>query len=449
MRRWLRLWFSFHDPVDRRAYAQSGAVLMLLKYTVDASVVWAFVGRWWTPLGYLNPVWTLREQVLRGAPDWVAPALVVWTLPFLWIGVSMTLRRAVDAGRSPWWSLLFFVPVVNYAAMLWLALQPSRAAAVAPDVATPAVDSRLRAGLVGVAAAVAITIPTVLIGVYLRRFYSAGLFLGVPFTIGYISAYVFNARHAQSAGRTIEVALVAVALAGGAMLVFALEGAVCIALAFPLAALLAVPGAILGRAVALRGAGPPLLAGVLLAPVVVLVSPRQRAPSHEVVTVIEVDAPPAVVWRHVVSFPALAPPREWPFRAGIAAPMGARIVGTGVGATRYCDFTTGSFVEPVTVWEEDRRLGFDITTQPPPMREWSPYREVNPPHLDGYFRATHGEFRLIPLPGGRTRLEGRTQYVVSLFPQTYWTLPAGRLVAAIHERVLQHIKAIAEEEDHP
>ena len=130
--------------------------------------------------------------------------------------------------------------------------------------------------------------------------------------------------------------------------------------------------------------------------------------------------------------------------------MAARIVGTGVGATRYCDFTTGSFVEPVTVWEEHRRLGFDITAQPAPMREWSPYRDVNPPHLDGYFRATHGEFRLIPLPGGRTRLEGRTQYVVSLFPQAYWTLPTGRLVAAIHERVLRHIKAIAEEEeDHP
>ena len=449
MRRWLRLWFSFHDPVDRRAYVQSGAVLTLLKYTVDASVVWAFVGRWWTPLGYLDPVWTLRQQVLRGAPDWVAPALVVWTLPFLWVGVSMTLRRAVDAGRSPWWSLLFFVPVVNYAAMLWLALQPSRAAAVAPDVATPAVDSRLRAGLVGVAAAVAITIPTVLIGVYLRRIYSAGLFLGVPFTIGYISAYVFNARHAQSAGRTIEVALVAVVLAGGAMLVFALEGVVCIALAFPLAALLAVPGAILGRAVALRGAGPPLLAGVLLAPVVVLVSPRQRAPSHEVVTAIDIDAPRAAVWRRVVSFPDLAESDEWIFRIGVAAPLRARIDGTGVGATRYCDFTTGSFIEPITAWEENRRLAFDVIAQAAPMREWSPYTEVNPPHLDGYFRATQGEFRLMPLPENRTRLEGRTRYVVDMFPQSYWTLPAGRLIAAIHWRVLRHIKAVAEEEDHP
>src|SRR5256886_13342466 len=127
---------------------------MLLKITVDASFVWAFVGRWWTPLGYLNPVWTLRQQLLRGAPDWLAPALVVWTLPFLWIGVSLTLRRAVDAGRSPWWCLLFFVPLVNYATMLWLATQPSRPvtarAAPSPRHARLPLPARLlgvRAGL--------------------------------------------------------------------------------------------------------------------------------------------------------------------------------------------------------------------------------------------------------------------------------------------------------------
>src|SRR5213078_3376282 len=133
---------------------------MLLKYTVDASLVWAFVGRWWTPLGYLNPVWTLRQQLLRGAPDWVAPALVIWTLPFLWIGVSMTLRRAVDAGASPWVCLLFFVPVVNYGVMLLLSLLPSRVVRVGPAAPRDAVDPRFRAGLLGVAAALAITIPT-------------------------------------------------------------------------------------------------------------------------------------------------------------------------------------------------------------------------------------------------------------------------------------------------
>jgi hypothetical protein len=184
----------------------------------------------------------------------------------------------------------------------------------------------------------------------------------------------------------------------------------------------------------------------LLAPLFVAAEPRAAPPVHEVVTVVELAAPPEVVWRHVVSFPDLPPPTEVVFRIGVAAPTRARIVGTGVGATRFCDFTTGSFVEPITAWDENRLLAFDITRQAPPMTEWSPYRDVNPPHLDGYFRATHGEFRLTALPGGRTRLEGRTAYVVDMFPQRYWTLPAGRIVAAIHERVLRHIAALAEEE---
>ena len=451
MRRWLRLWFSGRDPLDRRTYLLHGAGLMLFKYAVDATAVWVLASRVWTPLDYANPVWSLRERLLRDGPAWLAPALVVWSLPFVWIGVRMTLRRAVDAGRSPWLSLLFFVPFVNYAVMLALATLPSRAPTAGPAPRPSGAELRLRAGLLGVGAALAITIPTVLIGVYLRRMYSAGLFLGTPFTIGYISAYVFNAREAQSERHTLLVALLAVGLAGAAVLLFALEGAVCIAMAFPIAALLALPGAVLGRAVALRSVVPPPRAGLaaLLAPLIVLASPEQRAPLHEVVTVVDIDAPPPVVWRHVVAFPKLAPPREWLFRAGLAAPIGARIEGTGVGATRYCDFTTGSFVEPVTVWEENRGLEFDIAAQAPPMREWSPYREVNPPHLDGYFRATHGVFRLTPLPGGRTRLEGRTRYVVEMFPQSYWTVAAGYIVGTIHARVLRHIKALAEEVDHP
>jgi hypothetical protein len=212
---------------------------------------------------------------------------------------------------------------------------------------------------------------------------------------------------------------------------------------------IAFPGAVLGRIVARRGVHPSTGAGMaLLVPLVVGVEPRSTPPEHEVTTVVEIAAPPEVVWRHVVTFPDLPPPTELLFRAGVAAPTRARTEGHGVGAIRYCDFTTRSFVEPITAWDENRLLAFDITAQAPPMTEWSPYRDVNPPHLDGYFRATHGEFRLTPVPGGRTRLEGRTTYVVDMFPQRYWTLPAGRIVAAIHERVLRHIAALAEGEVH-
>src|SRR6185436_19561820 len=111
---------------------------------------------------------------------------------------------------------------------------------------------------------------------------------------------------------------------------------------------------------------------------------------------------------------------QWFFRQGIAYPVRARIDGRGVGAVRHCEFSTGAFVEPITAWEEPSRLAFDVTSQPPPMTEWSPYQDLHPPHLDSTIRSRRGEFRLIALPGGRTRLEGRTWYTLSLYPQLYW-----------------------------
>ena len=447
----IRLWFGFDAPVDRRTYVLNGAGLMACKYLMDAAVVGAFTGRLFTPLDYLNPVWTMRQQALRGVPTWAVLAMALWTLPFLWVGVGMSMRRALDAGRSAWLALLFFVPVVNYALMAALSLLPSRPRVPGPwrEPIIPVLDDRLKSGLLGVAAALAVAIPTVLFSVYVKKSYSAGLFLGTPFTVGSVSAHVFNYRHPRTAGQTHEVVVISLVLAAGVLLLFAAEGAFCLALAFPLAIPVGIVGGVFGRAIALRSVEPPGRTGMaaLVAPLLVLVEPHVAPAVHEVVTVVEVAAPSDVVWRRVVSFPDLPPPTEWVFRIGVAAPLRAHIVGTGAGATRYCDFTTGSFIEPITAWEANRRLAFDITAQAPPMREWSPYRDVNPPHLDGYFRATHGEFLLTALPGGRTRLEGRTTYVVDMFPQSYWTLPAGRIVAAIHGRVLRHLKALVEEDE--
>ncbi|HKC39985.1 MAG TPA: SRPBCC family protein, partial [Gemmatimonadales bacterium] len=430
----------------RGTYFRHGVGLMALKYGIDALLIWRFAGRVWTPLDYLSPLLSTRTELLRDA-QWLIPLLVAIALPFLWIGVSMSMRRAADAGVTPWIALLFFVPAMNFVLMGWLSLLPSKSTVEWPvEPPPPVVDDRLKSAMLGVAASLGITLLTVGVGVYLRRSYSTGLFLGVPFTIGYISSYIYNYGHERPAGQSIVIALASVTMAAGALVLFALEGSVCTVLALPLALAIAFPGAVLGRIIARRGVHASTGAGMaLVVPLFIGIEPRTPAATHEVITVVEIAAPPEVVWRHVVSFPDLPPPTEPLFRAGVAAPLRARIEGTGVGAIRYCDFTTGSFVEPITAWQENQLLAFDITAQAPPMTELSPYGEIHPPHLDGYFRATHGEFRLTPLPGGRTRLEGRTAYVVDMFPQVYWTVPARAIVTAIHARVLHHIQALAEE----
>src|SRR5438876_756518 len=98
---------------------------MAFKYAADAGAVALATGPFWSPLDYLLPFYLLRAEKLAGAPAWFLPAFVLWTLPFLWIGVAMTLRRAVDAGRSPWLALAFFVPLVNYVVMLALCRLPT------------------------------------------------------------------------------------------------------------------------------------------------------------------------------------------------------------------------------------------------------------------------------------------------------------------------------------
>jgi hypothetical protein len=78
------------------------------------------------------------------------------------------------------------------------------------------------------------------------------------------------------------------------------------------------------------------------------------------------------------------------------------------------------------------------------MTEWSPYQSVKAPHLEGYMVSKGGEFRLVPLPGGRTRLEGTTHYTIAIYPEIYWVVYAELLLHGIHSRVLDRIKTISE-----
>jgi hypothetical protein len=164
---------------------------------------------------------------------------------------------------------------------------------------------------------------------------------------------------------------------------------------------------------------------------------------YAVMTSVDVDVPPASVWNNVVAFSRIPPPEEWIFRTGVAYPIEARIDGQGRGAIRNCVFSTGSFVEPITVWDAPKLLKFDVTSNPPAMQEWSPYN-IHPPHINNFLLSHGGQFRLIALPGGRTRLEGTTWYEHNLWPAEYWRLWSDFLIHRIHRRVLEHVKQISE-----
>jgi hypothetical protein len=169
-----------------------------------------------------------------------------------------------------------------------------------------------------------------------------------------------------------------------------------------------------------------------------------QPPVYEVRSSIEIGAPPEKVWQHVVTVSEIPEPEEWYFQTGLAYPMRARMEGTGVGAVRYCDFSTGPVVEPIVTWDEPRLLRFRVSENPAPMREWSFYDHVVPKHLHGYFVSKQGQFRLTRLPNDRTLLEGTSWYQHGLWPSQYWRLWSDAIIHRIHWRVLGHIRSLSE-----
>ena len=440
MRDLFRFWSRIDEPLGRADYLRNGLGLAALKYAIDAALIWFGAHVVWSPANYFTAGASWAQSPLSNAPAWLLAALGLTTLPFVSLGVTMSIRRAVDARIWPWLGMLFFVPLVNYVFMGVMCVLPSRPAPAKPAT----VDERAPNTLLAVVAGSLLCLSLVAVFVLVLKSYGAALFFGVPFLVGAVTAYVYNRGAEASLGDTVAVVAGAFILSAIGLLGVAIEGAVCILMSAPLVLAVAAVGASVGRQLARVRLGARGLTTMIV--VLPLATPLARAGApveREVVSVVEIGASPDVVWNNVVSFSELPPPTEAIFRAGIAYPVRARIVGTGVGALRYCEFSTGPFVEPITRWEPGKRLSFGVRDHPPPMREWSPYR-IAPPHLEGYFAARRGEFRLVALPNGRTRLEGSTWYTLDIEPTQYWSPLADALVHTIHQRVLRHIKAEAE-----
>ncbi len=182
MERLVRLWFGFSTRIDRRTYVVSGVVLMLVKYLLDATVARGVTGAWWSPWPYLVPLWSVRMAQFQPAPSGLFLWLGLMTLPFFWIGVSMSVRRAADAGLPPFLGLGFAIPGVNF-----------------------------------------------------------------------LAGYLTNRPVRSPLITTLSSAVLATMLTAGGLLLFALEGVICIAMAAPIALTIVIVGALIGRAVAIHG----------------------------------------------------------------------------------------------------------------------------------------------------------------------------------------------------
>jgi hypothetical protein len=151
------------------------------------------------------------------------------------------------------------------------------------------------------------------------------------FCLGLFSVLVFSYHESRSYGSCMSVALVPIALLGGALILVAIEGLICILMAAPFALGLAALGGMLGYAIQagywMRKDTPVMMSIVLLFTPAFQGADRwvnPTAETFEVRTAIEVNAPPEKVWNQVVAFAEIPPPTELLFRIRFARRLRAR-----------------------------------------------------------------------------------------------------------------------------
>jgi uncharacterized protein YndB with AHSA1/START domain len=279
--------------------------------------------------------------------------------------------------------------------------------------------------------------------------YGWGLFLALPFAMGTLAVLFYGRGGPVRLREALLLSMYPVFVLGAILLATAVEGVICLVMAFPIAIVMALLGGALGYALSeslrmKQHSNLMMLAVVLLPTSVVDFEARhaRQAPMFEVSTSMDIAAPPEAVWQATIAPSQLRAPTDIAFRAGVAYPRGAWIEGTGVGATRYCDFSTGRLIEPVLAWKEPELLRFSVTANPQPMQEWTPYAQIHPPHLDGFLVSRQGQFRLTPIPGG-TRIEATTWYQHNLWPAPYWRWWSDDIIHRVHRMVLEHIRDAA------
>jgi len=260
--------------------------------------------------------------------------------------------------------------------------------------------------------------------------------------MGFASALFLGFKESQKFSRCVWASFSAQFTLAMFLLLMKWEGAICLFMGMPLTLTVGLIGSWLGwrlsnAIVDYRKRRVGMSAAFLIPVAIVALTPSESHTSHHRhVTVRVISAAPEKIWPWLFTLDRLPTPTEWVFRAGMAYPVGT----TTKGLRRVCLLSTGPMPEKIRVREENRRLAFDVLDVPPSIRETNPFGEVHASHDLEAFRPTAGEFRLEPLPGGRTRVIATTWYDHDYAPEAYWSLWTEAVVCSVHNRVLDEVE---------
>ncbi|SES83410.1 SRPBCC family protein [Hymenobacter actinosclerus] len=269
----------------------------------------------------------------------------------------------------------------------------------------------------------------------------------IPAALGAVTAH-FTPRTASKWWRLVFAPFLTVLLFLVTALLFHLEGMICVLMIFPLFMLTAGLGACIYYGLTTdrdEQTKTYVVAAFALLPFVLApVESQFTAPDEyrRVENTVVIEAPAAVVWRHIVRVPPITAQDLGPSlvdRLGFPRPIEATLSHEGVGGVRRATFERGvEFLETVDVWEPQRRISFSIVpnTATIPPTTFDEHVTVG----GRFFDVLRGTYELEPAGPGRTRLILYSRQRLSTRINPYAGLWTGYIMSEIQRRILEVIR---------
>jgi uncharacterized membrane protein YhaH (DUF805 family) len=119
------LW-RWDGTISRATYATWGSGLVAVKYAIDTFVAGVIFHRPWSWLNYISPGQAIDVLAISKADQVFFLTMILISIPFIWVGIVLTMRRLRAAGLPVWLCKLFFVPIVNLLVFASLCLLPTQ-----------------------------------------------------------------------------------------------------------------------------------------------------------------------------------------------------------------------------------------------------------------------------------------------------------------------------------
>jgi len=259
------------------------------------------------------------------------------------------------------------------------------------------------------------------------------LFILLPLINGIVAAWYVPTQRATllAAGVPIVVCFVMLFFLGW-------EGLVCILLVTPIALLMSLLGALLGKWLRTWRAPPQQSLKCYALVSLFLITSNYaetewflRQHTNDVVTEKLIAGRIEDVWANLVRIDHLGAPKPFLMRIGLPIPLSCSLEGDGVGATRTCHFQAGDMVQRIEQWTPPNHFSISIQNVTLPGRKWLGFlgAQYTLQQIDGQILVT------------------RTTTVSSwLRPIWYWSIFEKLALDMEHEYLLESLKRNVEAE---